>query len=225
MMVIQSGAVLQILSGRDTGWNPQRRDDGSIPFAAIVRRHRSHTALGFVTLLAAGLLSPSLVVWMSPTIAGLILSIPLSWASGQLSIGVGLRRLGLLTTPEENVVPAILARSNALAAELATTGADDEDALKAIVADPALRRAHESFLPEAGRRRRGEIDVDEAVATAKLNDAQSLEDACVWLKRKERLAVLGDRALIALLARLPEQRQPLDEAEGEAAGRVVDQRP
>ena len=33
MMVIQSGAVLQILSGRDTGWNPQRRDDGSIPIA------------------------------------------------------------------------------------------------------------------------------------------------------------------------------------------------
>ena len=34
MMLIQSGAVLQILSGRDTGWNPQRRDDGSIPFPA-----------------------------------------------------------------------------------------------------------------------------------------------------------------------------------------------
>jgi membrane glycosyltransferase len=224
MMVIQSGAVLQILSGRDTGWNPQRRDDGSIPFAAIVRRHRSHTALGFVTLLAAGLLSPSLVVWMSPTIAGLILSIPLSWASGQASIGVGLRRLGLLTTPEENEVPTIIVRANALSAELALTGSDDEDALKAIVSDPSLRRAHESFLPEAGRRRRGEIDVDEAVATAKLNDAQSLEDACVWLKRKERLAVLGDRALIALLARLPEQREPFDEAEGEAVGRVADQR-
>jgi membrane glycosyltransferase len=225
MMVIQSGAVLQILSGRDTGWNPQRRDDGSIPFAAIVRRHRSHTALGVVTLLAAGVLSPSLVVWMSPTIAGLVLSIPLSWASGQMSIGVGLRRLGLLTTPEESGVPAILARANALSAQLATTGAEDEDALKAIIADPALRKAHESFLPEAGRRRRGEIDVDEAVATAKLNDAQSLEDACVWLKRKERLAVLGDRALIALLARLPEKREPLDEAEGEAVGRVLDQRP
>jgi hypothetical protein len=39
------------------------------------------------------------------------------------------------------------------------------------------------------------------------------------------LAVLGDRALIALLARLPEKREPLDEAEGEAAGRVVDQLP
>jgi membrane glycosyltransferase len=223
MMVIQSGAVLQIISGRDTGWNPQRRDDGSIPFASIVRRHRSHMALGVVTLLAAGVLSPSLVVWMSPTIAGLILAIPLSWASGQMWIGVGLRRLGLLTTPEEAEVPAIIDRANALSAQLALGGADDEDALKAIAADAALRQAHESFLPESGRRRRGEIDVDEAVATAKLNDAQSLEDACAWLKRKERLAVLGDRALIALLARLPERREPLDEAEGEAAVRAVDQ--
>ena len=57
-----------------------------------------------------------------------------------------------------------------------------------------------------------------AVATAKLNDAETLEDACAWLKPKERVAVLGDRGLIAMLARLPEQREPLDEAEGEAVG-------
>ena len=46
MMLIQSGSVMQILLGRDTGWNPQRRDDGSIPLRDIVRRHRSHVALG-----------------------------------------------------------------------------------------------------------------------------------------------------------------------------------
>jgi membrane glycosyltransferase len=219
MMVIQSGSVLQILFGRDTGWNPQRRDDGSVSFASIVRRHRSHTLLGFVTLFAAGVLSPSLVIWMSPTIAGLILSIPLSWASGQLSVGVGLRRLGLLSTPEETSVPPIVARANALAAELELSGRDHDDGLKAVALDADFRRTHESFLPESGRRRRGEIDVEEAVATAKLNDAQSLEDACAWLKRKERLAVLGDRALIAMLARLPER----SEAQGEAGAQA--QRP
>ena len=69
-------------SGRDTGWNPQRRDDGSIPIKSIARRHRAHTALGVITLFAAMLISPSLIVWMSPTIFGLIFSIPLSWASG-----------------------------------------------------------------------------------------------------------------------------------------------
>ena len=202
MMLIQSGSVAQIVSGRDTGWNPQRRDDGSIPFRAIARRHRWHAVLGLVTLFAAALISPSLVLWMSPTIAGLVLSIPLSWASGQLWLGLGLRRSGLLLTPEETSPPQVVARANALAAELELTGQDHDDALRAIHADPALRATHEAFLPEAPRRSHGDVDVDTAVAAAKLNDAKTIEDACAWLKPRERVAVLNDRALIANLARL-----------------------
>ena len=147
MMLIQSGSVAQILSGRDTGWNPQRRDDGSIPFSSIARRHRSHALLGVITLFAAALISPSLVVWMSPTIAGLILSIPLSWASGNLTIGLAMRRIGLLRTPEETSPPAVVGRANALAAELELTGRDHDDALQAISSDPALRVLHESSSP------------------------------------------------------------------------------
>jgi membrane glycosyltransferase len=203
MMLIQSGSVVQILSGRDTGWNPQRRDDGSIPFGSIVRRHRAHVALGLLTLFAGMLISPSLVAWMSPTIAGLILAIPLSWASGQLWIGVLLRRFGLLTTPEETSPPAIVLRANELSIELARTGHDGDDGLRAIHDDPAFRAMHELFLPTAARRRRGEIDVEEAVATAKLNEAKSLEEISAWLKPKERMALLNDRALIAMLVRLP----------------------
>jgi membrane glycosyltransferase len=202
MMLIQTGSVLNIVWGRDTGWNPQRRDDGSIPFKSIVRRHRSHVAMGLIALIAAGALSQSLVLWMSPTIAGLILAIPISWASGQLWIGVALRRIGLLTTPEETSPPPIVTRANVLAAELARSGYDEEDGLMAIASNADFRHAHEAFLPEAGRRRRGEIDTEEAVAIAKLNDARTLEEACAWLKPKERMAVLHDRALIAMFARL-----------------------
>ena len=203
MMLIQSGSVAQILSGRDTGWNPQRRDDGSIPFSSIARRHRSHVLLGVITLFAAALISPSLVVWMSPTIAGLVLSTPLSWASGNRTIGLAMRRIGLLRTPEETSPPAVVERANMLAAELALTGRDHDDALEAISTDAALRALHESFLGEAPRHRRGEVDVETAVAAAKLNDAQTFEDARAWLTARERVAVLGDRALIAMLARLP----------------------
>ena len=46
MMLVQSGHVAHILFGFDTGWNPQRRDDGSIPLKDIVRKHRSHMGLG-----------------------------------------------------------------------------------------------------------------------------------------------------------------------------------
>jgi membrane glycosyltransferase len=203
MMLIQSGSVAQILSGRDTGWNPQRRDDGSIPFGSIARRHRAHAMLGVVTLFAAGLISPSLVLWMSPTILGLILAIPLSWASGQLWLGLGMRRIGLLRTPEETDPPAVVRRANSLADELALTGHDDDDALVAIHADPGLRAIHEAFLPEKPRHRLGDVDVDTAVAAAKLNDAETIEDACAWLKPRERVAALADHALIAMLARLP----------------------
>jgi membrane glycosyltransferase len=203
MMLIQTGSVFQIVSGRDTGWNPQRRDDGSISLKGIARRHRSHAIMGLVALAAAGLLSPSLVLWMSPTIAGLVLAIPISWASGQLGIGVALRKIGLLTIPEERVVPPILARANRLSAELAKAGHDDADGLWAIATDAGLREAHLFYLPEPAARRRGDVDIDDATAAAKLNDALTIDEVCTWLKPKEKLAVLNDRALIARLAKLP----------------------
>lgn len=206
MMLIQSGSVFQILLGRDTGWNPQRRDDGSIPLKDIIRRHRMHTLLGLVTGISAFLIATSLFAWMSPTIVGLVLAIPLSWASGQLAIGLWLKRRKLLYTPEEGDPPAVALRANALQAEFAAAGYDDADGLRALHAEPALREAHEAMLPEAPPRRRGEIEADRAVAQAKLVDAETIEDAAIWLKPKERMVVLHDRALVALLASLPADR-------------------
>lgn len=203
MMLIQSGHVVHILFGFDTGWDPQRRDDGSIPIKDIVRRHRSHVAMGVISLIAGLLIAPSLVAWMSPTIAGLILAIVLSWASGQLALGLALKRVGILRTPEESSVPEIATRANALARELATTGADEADSLRVIHANPDFRDMHEAFLPQARPRHRGEITAERALAVAKLTDAETIDDAVNWLKPKERNAVLHDRALIALLCMLP----------------------
>jgi len=217
MMVIQSGSVMQIVFGRDTGWNPQRRDDGSIPFKSIVRRHRAHMALGLLTLFAGLLISPSLVAWMSPTIAGLILAIPISWASGQLWLGVALRRAGLLITPEETFPPPIVQRANALTLDLARNGHDDDDGLCALHQDAAFRAQHETFLPAAPRRKRGDVDVDVATTAAKLNDAKTLDEVLKWLTPKERMALLNDRALISLLVRLPSPPAEVEEPEREAA--------
>jgi membrane glycosyltransferase len=207
MMLIQSGHVVHILFGFDTGWDPQRRDDGSIPIKDIIRRHRSHVAMGVVSLVAGLLIAPSLVAWMSPTIAGLILAIFLSWASGQLGLGLALKRIGILTTPEESAVPPIATRANALAQELAVSGADGADALRAIHDDPELREKHEAFLPHVRPRHRGDISAERALAVAKLTDAETVEDAINWLKPKERNVVLHDRALIALLCMLPSRSQ------------------
>ncbi len=152
------------------------------------------------------MIATSLFAWMSPTIVGLVLAIPLSWASGQLALGLWLKRRKLLLTPEEGEPPAVATRANALQAEFAQAGFDDADGLQALHADPALRQAHEQMLPQAQPRRRGEIEAERAVAQAKLVDAETIEDAVSWLKPKERMVVLHDRALVGLLAHLPAER-------------------
>ncbi|WP_112663479.1 glucans biosynthesis glucosyltransferase MdoH [Microvirga flavescens] len=198
LMLIQSGSVFQILLGRDTGWQPQRRDDGSIPLKDIVRRHRWHTVLGVFTGVSAFLIATSLFLWMSPTIVGLLLAIPLSWLSGQLGIGLALKRMGLLMTPEERTPPAIAQRANALQQINAVSGLDDADALMALYVDPAIRQQHLDMLPPPSHRKRGDIETDRALAEAKLADAQTIEEALAWLKPKERMVVLHDRALFAM---------------------------
>jgi membrane glycosyltransferase len=208
LMLIQSGSVFQILLGRDTGWQPQRRDDGSIPTRDIVRRHRWHTALGVLAGISAFLIATSLFLWMSPTILGLLLAIPLSWLSGQLGVGLALKRWGLLLTPEETRPPEIATRANALGFERARLGFDDADSLQALHGDAGLRREHEAMLPAAGPRRRGEIDPDRALAEAKLVEAETIDEAAAWLKPKERMIVLHDRALLDLLARLKSCPEP-----------------
>ncbi|MDP4021079.1 glucans biosynthesis glucosyltransferase MdoH [Methylobacterium sp. NEAU 140] len=201
-MVIQSGSVAGILLGRDTGWNPQRRDDGSIPLRAIVARHRWHTALGLVAGVAAFAISTSLFLWMSPTILGLVLAIPISWASGQLAFGLALKRRGLLATPEEAAAPEIAVRAAALTARNAARGLDEGDALAALNGDPALAEAHARMLPERPARPRGAVDPDHTLAAAKICEAETVAEARAWLSAKERMALLHDRALLDRLVRL-----------------------
>lgn len=201
-MVIQSGSVMGILLGRDTGWNPQRRDDGSIPLRDIVVRHRWHTLLGLVAGVAAFAIATSLFLWMSPTILGLVLAIPISWASGQLGLGLALKRRLLLATPEEAAPPEIAVRAASLAARNAELGFDVADSLAALHGDPELARAHTRMLPLGQRRPRGAIDPDQTLATAKICEAETVTEAQAWLSPKERMALLHDRALVDRLVRL-----------------------
>lgn len=201
MMLIQTGSVVQILRGRDSGWNPQRRGDGTLAFRDIVRRHRWHMALGLITLAVGWLISPALVAWMSPTILGLLLAIPLSWASGQAKIGLALKRIGLLQTPEERSPPAIVERANALTPD--KTGLRPTPrALCVIHDDPNFRQQHEALLLQTRPRERGDISADRALAIAKLTEADTIEEASSWLNPRETTIILHDRALIALVARL-----------------------
>ena len=92
--------------------------------------------------------------------------------------------------------------AGAIARENALRGFDEADALATLRADPALRERHEAMLPRRPHRERGEFEGNRVMAEAKIIDAATLAEAQVWLRPKERMVVLGDRALLALAMRL-----------------------
>jgi membrane glycosyltransferase len=190
MMLIQSSSVIGILSGRDSGWQAQRRDDGTLPLRTVMRRYGWHTVFGLVLAIAAYEVSFSLFAWMTPVILGLLLAVPLAQWTANPAAGRAMRAAKLLLTPEESREPDILQRANALAAQLASS--DQRGALGRLFADPALLAAHRAMLPPMPERKPGDVDVARAVALAKLEDLTSLHEASVVLTPRETMALLSD---------------------------------
>jgi membrane glycosyltransferase len=204
-MLVQSADVAGILAGRDGGWQAQRRDDGSVPFGAIVRRYWRGSAFGIALGLVAASISTPLALWMSPVVVGLALAIPLVAITGSRRLGLGLRRLGLLLIPEERAPPAELARAGALYRAL---GAAPPATAAALATDADLRAAHTAMLPPPRRPRIDPIDVPLLAGLARLDEADTLDQALGALSRAEKLAVLGNAGGVARLARLGANAAP-----------------
>ena len=90
MMLIQSRHVFEILMGRDSGWNPQRRDGGGTSWGDAWHYHKRDMLLAAMTGVILWFLSPPLLAWVSPALLGLLLAVPLSRASGSASLGSAL---------------------------------------------------------------------------------------------------------------------------------------
>jgi membrane glycosyltransferase len=117
LMLTQTSAVVQILSGIDGGWKAQRRDDGTVPFQFAMRFHAWHMAAGAVIAFICWLVSPGLLLWMMPVIAGLVLAGPLNWLTGQPA---GPAMSAVLSTWDDRDVPPILVRARELSGEWQT---------------------------------------------------------------------------------------------------------
>ncbi|HRO58763.1 MAG TPA: glucans biosynthesis glucosyltransferase MdoH [Burkholderiaceae bacterium] len=190
-MLDQSVTVLATLSGRDVGWNVQRRDDGALPWTQVARHYAGHTLFGVLLGIAAYAVSWSLFLWMSPVILGLLLAIPLAALTADARLGRGLRRLGLLLVPEESAPPPILVRANALAAEL-ESALPAGDAIALLATCPELVAAHAEMI-EARPRRRGEIDTELVIGLARLDEIETPQELREMLSVRELSALLADR--------------------------------
>jgi membrane glycosyltransferase len=193
MMIFQSMAVADILLGRDAGWQVQRRGDGVVSRAEIYRKFGLPTLCGVGMALGAYAISLPLLLWMSPVIVGLLLSIPMGILTSSPLHG------DLFATPEDNCPPAVVARAVELAA---SDPARTLGALFELRRDPPLLRQHlDSLTPR--RRASGDIDIDLAVARARIEDSDSFEEAVGRLSARETLAVLKNGAILQQLLAVP----------------------
>jgi membrane glycosyltransferase len=204
VMLTQSIDVVAILLGRDSGWNAQRRDDGGIPLRDVIRLYRRHTILGVALGIGAWAVSPYLALWMLPVVLGLALAVPLAALTGRRSLGVGLRRIGLLRIPEESHPPAVLRRAAALYRWVVDQPPMREPVLgdvAILLRDPDLLAAHRQMLPPGRRPGIDPLNVALLTGTAKLAEAECLDSVWPKLDTAEKTAVLSDgQALDRLVA-------------------------
>lgn len=216
-MLLQSRHVYEILTGRDSGWQAQQRGEGTCTWRQSWRFHRGHTLAGVVMGASFALLAPELLWWLSPVLAGLLLSVPMSRVSGSVLAGRLLARIGLLLTPEEVDPPPVVARRDALLKE---ARALPEDPLRWLAGDAAARSRHLAGNLPPPDEVPGEPDADHLTARQKLLDARYLDEALGWLTPRERMWVAADAALLQQLAELP--RMALGDGGFDDSGVVAD---
>lgn len=204
IMLTQSLHVAGILIGRDSGWNAQRRDDGSVPFRVTAAQYRWHTVLGLALAGTAWAVSTSLALWMAPVVLGLALAIPLAAFTARRSTGLAWRRFGLLRIPEEMHPPEVLACANRVIQEM-TAEAPSVLGMLRLLVEPELLNAHRRMMPAVTPRPAHAVDVALAVAHARLDLAQSPAEALAAMTPAEQSACLSDPVsldkLVALAAR------------------------
>jgi len=201
MMLIHSGAVMSILMGQDSGWNPQRRDDGSLPIKFLIYRHRWHMFVGIFLTVAAYFNSLTLLAWLSPAIVGMLLSVPLSMLTSSWTLGAFVKKIGLLRTPDEPNAPVIHQEMNKIRHIYAKFVAQSPD-LVTMASDEKWCAVHMALMDKIPPRPRGQMEAIEATATMKIQEALSVADAVSYLNKKERALVLSMPKLFKALAHL-----------------------
>src|SRR5215212_2831544 len=196
MMIFQSAAVGEILLGRDAGWQVQRRNDGELPSKELIRKYALPTLFGVAMAASAYAVSLPLLLWMAPVIIGLLLSIPIAILSSRVTSP----NSRLFRTPEQRSPPQVLVRANELAKD------SDEIAvapLRVLRDDGRLLENHLANLPGEKRRNRGQIDPHLAIARAKIEDAETFDEALGYLTARETFAILNSPTMLRALCAMP----------------------
>lgn len=152
LMLFHTKFVILTLCRQTVSWGTQRRGSaGESAWSEAVYAHMQQTLLGVAFFFFVAGVSSTLAWWMSPLLAGILLSIPISYLTGTAEPGLALRRRGIFLTPEESAPRPELRRLNELLAEppagrpLPPELASYYGVLQAVL-DPYVNAAHVSLL-------------------------------------------------------------------------------
>ncbi len=190
-MLFNSKFVLFILLGQGVNWVTQNRGSGDdTDWREAILTHAPHMAFGLVWGASAYVLWPAFFWWLSPVLAGLVFSIPISIALSKLNLGRQAQRLNLFMTPEETQPPYELQRLRTNLAECykhmrpIEALRDDYGLLQAVL-DPYINAVHVSLL----RQRKPSDESRDYFATLRM---RLLREGPDEFTAKEKMALLLD---------------------------------
>lgn len=196
LMLFHVRFVLSTIFGRGVHWVSQRRS-GFTSWSEALATHAVHTAVGITWAVALAIFAPSLLPWMAPVLAGLVLSIPFSQITSRESLGELAARHGLLMTPEE-LAPSRELRDVAAAeaeADWVVAAGGARAGFVTAITDPWINALHRSLLRDRARQpdpvRQHFHDLQE----------KALRDGVDALTRAEQIALLSDPASVDRLHR------------------------
>jgi membrane glycosyltransferase len=199
-MLIHSKHIIDIFRGRDSGWSAQQRQYNGLPWAQLFRLHSWHTLIGIVMTLVLFYYSPPLLLWLAPTLVGLVLAVPLSALSGSQGLAKVLRFLGLLNIPEEVAEHAEMQSREKYVAHFAEIVANIN--IHRLLSNQQLREQHFSMVLTAPQPARGHPPINQMGAAYKIADAHDADEALEWMHNQEKLALLSHPEVFANLLTL-----------------------
>lgn len=200
-MLTQTRQIYEILRGQDSGWKAQTRAGAMPPWHVVLSRHWAHVSLGLGTLIVLAQFSPEQLIWLSPILAGLILSPLTSRLSASPVLGRWARMRGLLVTPEERETPPIIADAQAMTRRLPRP-VDGRDSILRLGREPDLLARHIAMLPVPLDRPASE-NLASITADAKIANAESQAQALDFLNQTEADALVSSKRLLTRWSRLP----------------------
>lgn len=208
-MLFHSYFIIAALSGRGSGWNAQIRDGRGISWRDALRFHWWGTALGAAWGWLMYMVNPGFFLWLSPVVAGLILSIPLSVWTSRVNLGQGARKLGLFLTSVDVDPPAVLQNLelNLLDEPNGPFFMEPDKGFRRAMVIPAVFALHCSLL----RRRRSE-------PSAKLQKLRALADRAV-LNGPDSLSKSDKLLLLSSPETMPYLHRKIWSQDGEQAAR------